>query len=244
MLRSSQVILFVYIVVLWYTGHGERNTGNWCFKDGVITFENIFGLYMDYLRKKRLTIVSDCSYSGNWINDCIAKLDELGIPSCGHHTREQGIILKIFCSCQANEEATVMVYINEAVELNKEGGFIYRTLTKLSSEQTTSSGDFRSIRCGKFADEQCEISSSWEDRLTGKYKYVYLVRGEDRGWKAWHYVLVDKDKVDDFKAKIATGTINVAEYGKVLRSGWGKDPPKDIARMIDLQYMPIVDPAD
>ena len=199
---------------------------------------------MDCLRWKRLTIVSDCSYSSNWINDCIAKLDELDIPSCGHHTREQGILLKIFCSCEANEEATVMAYINEAVELNKEGGFIYYFGKKLSSEQTTSHGNFSSIRCGKFADEQCEISTSWEDRLTGKQKYVYLVRGKDRGREAWHYVLVDKDKLDDFKAKIATGTIDVAEYGKVLCSGFGKDPPKDIERMIDLQYMPIVDPAD
>ena len=244
MLSSSQVILFVYIVILWYTGHGEKNTGNWCFKDGVITFENIFGLYMDCLRTKRLTIVSDCSYSGNWINDCIAKLDELDIPSCGHHTREQGILLKIFCSCQANEEATVMAYINEAVELHKEGGFIYKSYKKLSSEQTTSWGDFSSIRCGKFANEQCEISSSWEDRLL-KQKYAILVRGEERGLEAWHYVLVDKGKVDDFKAKVATGeSIDVAEYGEVLCSGLGKDPPKDIERMIDLQYKHTVDPAD
>ena len=238
----DHLLLFIYTVVLWYTGNGERNTGNWCFKDGVITFENIFGLYMDCLRRKRLTVVSDCSYSGNWINHCIAKLDELDIPSCGHHTREQGILLRIFCSCQANEEATVMAYINEAVILNNEGRLIFRTPKKLSSEQATSWGDFRDIRCGKVADEQCEISSSWEDRLTGKP--VYLVRGKDRGWEAWHYVLVDKDKVDDFKAKIASGTIDVAEYGKVLRSGWGKDPPKDVERMIDLQYKPIVAPID
>ena len=232
--------MFIIIVLLWYTGHGEKNTGNWCFKDGAITFENIFGLYMDCLRRKRLTIVSDCSYSSNWINDCIAKLDELDIPSCGHHTREQGILLRIFCSCQANEEATVMAYINEAVELNKEGGLIFREPQKLSSEQTTSYGDFRRIRCGKVADEQCEISSSWEDRFTGNYLYTVYVT--DRGRKAWYYVLVDKDKVDDFKAKVATGTIKVGEYGKVLRSGWGKDPPKDIEHMIDLQYGNTVDP--
>ena len=234
-------ILYVYTVVLWYTGNGERNTGNWCFKDGVITFENIFGLYMDCLRRKRLTIVSDCSYSGNWINDCIAKLDELDVSSCGHHTREQGILLKIFCSCQANEKATVMAYINEAVILNNERGLIFRTPKKLSSEQTTSWGDFRSIRCGKFANKECEISSSWEDRFASNY--LYTVRGMDKGRKAWHFVLVDKDKVDDFKAQIAaTGNVDVAEYGKVLRSGWGKDPPKDIKRMIDLQYGGTVDP--
>ena len=36
------MILINYLVIiwLWYT-----NTGNWCFKDGVITFQDIFGLY-------------------------------------------------------------------------------------------------------------------------------------------------------------------------------------------------------
>ena len=199
---------------------------------------------MDCLRRKRLTVVSDCSYSSNWINDCIAKLDELDIPSCGHHTREQGILLRIFCSCQANEEAIVMAFINEAVGLNKKGGLIFRAPKKLSSKQTISSGDFRSIRCGKVANEQCEISSSWEDRFAGK-RYAYLIRGTDRGREAWYYLLVDKHKVDDFKAKLATmETIDIEEYGKVLDSGYGKYPPKDIERMIYLQYGDTVDPAD
>uniref|UniRef100_A0A1X7VFE7 Uncharacterized protein n=1 Tax=Amphimedon queenslandica TaxID=400682 RepID=A0A1X7VFE7_AMPQE len=57
-------------VTLRYTGHGEKDTGNWCFKDGVISFNDIFELYINHFKGKPLSITSDCSYSGNWINEC------------------------------------------------------------------------------------------------------------------------------------------------------------------------------
>lgn len=229
------------LVVLHYTGHGEKGTGNWCFKDGVITLEDIFGLYMDCMRGKRLTIVSDCSYSGNWIRDCVKKLDEIGIPSCGHHTREQGILLKVFASCKEKEESKVMVFAKEGIGIGKSNGIVYFQ-KKLSSGQTTGYGDFRLIRCST-PDLPCEIVSTWNDRFLVA-SLIYLVRGKDRGREAWHYVLVDEDKLEDFKAKVASGNIDVAKYGKVLHSGWGKDAPKDIARRIGLKYWLTVDPAE
>ena len=227
-------MVYFFIAVLHYTGHGEKGTGNWCFKDGVITFEEIFGLYLDCMRGKRLMIISDCSYAGNWIRDCVRKLDEIGIPSCGHHTREHGILLKICTSCKENEESKFMAFTREGM---KNGNYI---LKKMSSGQTSTHGDFRMIRCSK-ADLPCEISSTWNDRFYAK-PFVYLVRGKDRGKEAWHYVLVDEDKLEGFKTQVAIGNIDVAEYGKVLHSGWGKDPPKDLVRRIDLKYLPTVDP--
>ena len=189
-LHHLHILFGIFVVIIWYTGHGEKNTGNWCFKDGVITFQDIFGLYMDCFRGKRLTIVCDCSYSGNWINDCVKTLDDLGIPSCGHHTREQGLLFKLFCSCKSDEEATLLNYIDEGVTNDK--SILYYYCKKLKSGQTTAAGDFRRIRCSKTAAEPCEIHSTWKDRLlTGSR--LFLVRGTDRGRKAWHYLLVDEE---------------------------------------------------
>ena len=42
---------------------------------------------------------------------------------------------------------------------------------------------------------------------------------------------MDKEKVEEFKAQVATGTIDVTEYGQVLRSGWGENPPKEVAEL-------------
>jgi hypothetical protein len=230
---------------IWYTGHGEKDTGNWCFKDGVITFHEIFDLYMKHFKGKRLYIVSDCSYSGNWIKMCVKKLDDLGIPSCGHHTRQHGILLDVFTSCGADEEATALTYVNEAVKYSPpDDGIIHTQLKKLSSGQTGQPGFFTRIFCGKPSNESCEVDETctWEDKMFDNSRRVFLVRGKDKGREAWHFVLVDEDKIDAFHKKIASGTIDVADYGQVIRSGWGKDPSEEIIRKIDVRFCRYLKP--
>ena len=100
---------------------------------------------------------------------------------------------------------------------------------KLTSGQTTFGTDFTDIRCRKRSDEKCEVPPhhTWVDRIiTGHH--IYLVKGKERSRPRRHYVLVDKEKVEEFKAQVATGTIDVAEYGKILFSGWGENPSKEI----------------
>lgn len=57
--------------ILYYTGHGETGTGNWCFADGTISIQEIFdmmpgGTYYPM-------IFSDACYSGHWANFCLEK---------------------------------------------------------------------------------------------------------------------------------------------------------------------------
>jgi|GEM_PF-2622158 len=63
--------------------------------------------------------------------------------------------------------------------------------------------------------------------------YLHLVRGKDRGMSAWHYVLVDPGKNEMFLEKEKTGSIDVADYGKILYSGWGQDPPQSVVDKVD-----------
>ncbi len=63
-----------------------------------------------------------------------------------------------------------------------------------------------------------------------------MVRGKDRGRSAWHYVLVDKDKREMFLAKSRTGSMDVADYGEVLYSGWGEDPSQEIVDKINEEF--------
>ncbi|XP_019849060.1 PREDICTED: uncharacterized protein LOC109580415 [Amphimedon queenslandica] len=231
--------------ILYYTGHGEKDTGNWCFKDGVISFNDIFELYVNHFKGKPLTIVSDCSYSGNWINECGKRLDELNVLSCGHHTREQGLLFKIYASCRPNQEATALCYINEAVEYSEADVDVILWINKtLTSGQKTMSIDFRTIHCGKPANEPCEADTdcTWNDYLSNKYHLIYLVRGKEKGYAAWHYVLVDEEKLVDFKTQVATKSIELSKYGKILESGFGKDPPKGIDRKLELRFGKLLEP--
>ena len=84
-------------------------TGDWCFEDGFITFRDIAQLYLrasHNFKGRVLTIVSDCSYSGFWVRDCMEFLDELGVQPCGHKAREKGILIKVCASCKSNEVPT------------------------------------------------------------------------------------------------------------------------------------------
>jgi hypothetical protein len=65
---------------------------------------------------------------------------------------------------------------------------------------------------------------------------VYLVRGKDGSRRAWHYVLVDKPRLNDFKRQVATGSIDVSRYGRTLYSDFGDSPPPNIVSAINREY--------
>ena len=73
-------------------------------------------------------------------------------------------------------------------------------------------------------------------------RYVYLVRGKDGDKPAWHFILVDKVKEDDFNAKVATGTIDVADYGQIICSGWGENPPAEKKKWVGDRFDKILEP--
>ena len=112
--RRNCVINFcLYTVSLFYIGAGRKNTGDWCFKDGFITFNDIAQLYLQAssnMKGRVLSIVSDCSYSGCWVRNCMEFLDEQGVQPCGHKARERGMLIKMFASCKSNEIPTVFRY--------------------------------------------------------------------------------------------------------------------------------------
>ena len=65
---------------------------------------------------------------------------------------------------------------------------------------------------------------------------VYLVRGKDDGKPAWHYVFVDKLKQPLFLEAVESGTVDCAQFGEILESGWGENPNPEITRSIEKRY--------
>ena len=57
--------------MLYYTGHGEIGTGNWCFADGTISIQEIFDMVSEGCYYPM--IFSDACYSGHWANFCTRK---------------------------------------------------------------------------------------------------------------------------------------------------------------------------
>jgi hypothetical protein len=67
------------------------------------------------------------------------------------------------------------------------------------------------------------------DRIANEVgRGVFLVHGKSQGKELWHYVKVPHDKVNEFKQAVHGGKLDVAKFGSVLFSGWGKEPPQDV----------------
>eukprot|EP01084_Bolivina_argentea_P095884 172377_1 len=56
-------------VNIYYTGHGQVDTGNWCFKDGTISLKEVIGAVKSVNNESNIQIDADCCYSGNWAYD-------------------------------------------------------------------------------------------------------------------------------------------------------------------------------
>ena len=222
-------------VVVYYLGHGKRDTGDWCFQDGFITFSDIAELYSRYLHGRVLTIISDCSHSGAWVNACLDYLDERGVRPCGHSAKEKGIFIKVYASCQPEERAATNCFFVQAVENDtntddNSGILKYYTTKKLSKSQHCYGASTTRVMCKKSAEEACALRPEFTWRKWREGERIHLVRGEDHGRAAWHYILLDDDPETkrEFLQTVASGDIDVADYGKLLKFGWGRDPPQEV----------------
>lgn len=66
---------------------------------------------------------------------------------------------------------------------------------------------------------------------------VFCIRGKDNGRPAWHYVLVDtRQKRFKLKDQTKGSNIDVKDYGRIVKSGWGEDPPKEVMKEIEEEY--------
>jgi len=220
-------------------GHSEEGTGNWCFMDGTISFQEIFDLYMTHSPRRHLTIIVDCCYSGNWVHRCTETLDnKLGIPPCGHKARERGVLIKVYASCQGNQKASEPCFSTDGMYIDASSDILSFSRNKqLTQHQTTMCANFTQLVCCRDPGSPCPAEDAfknwkWDDAVSREMRRnIYLVRGKDKGRPAWHYVLLssgDEDHVQGFKEQTRTGTIDVADWGYLIVSGWGEDPPDNI----------------
>ena len=82
-------------------------------------------------------------------------------------------------------------------------------------------------------ENEADVSIGYKENSTERF---YLVRGKERGRAAWHYVLVKKHLLGLFLKLANGGSLNVADFGDVLRSGQGKDPPEGTRNKLQKEH--------
>ena len=97
--------------------------------------------------------------------------------------------------------------------------FITKLLIKNGSNVNLQNKEERTLLCQNEAD----VTIGYKENSTER---IYLGRGKDRGRAVWHYVLVKKHLLGLLLKRVKGGSLDVADFGDILRSGWGKDPPQ------------------
>ncbi len=69
-----------------------------------------------------------------------------------------------------------------------------------------------------------------------KADLIYLVKGIDAGRNAWYYVLVERLKVQLFLKALNDEIIHLENYGIILYSAYGEEPPKEITDRLKEEY--------
>ncbi len=83
------------------------------------------------------------------------------------------------------------------------------------------------------------MSSFLETVKASQSDLVYLVKSTEKpsGKEAWWYVQVEsKQKLPIFLHKVKTTGLRLTDYGKILYSGWGAEPPEDIKKKIEDEF--------
>ena len=237
--------------MIHYIGHGRKKTGDWCFEDGFITFKDLTQLYLKLFRGRVMTIVSDCSYSGTWVKECMKFLDEQEVAPCGHSARDKGILIKVLASCLSHQIPQCLSY--SAIGFKNDGvtGDMFcikaynsvNHASKITDTQYGKGQDFTRILCGQDSSSACLClpQANWITRDTTKR--IYSVNGEDKEKQAWQLLLVtdDDEIVLQFVEKTqgknqAQYNIDCSKYGEILKSGLGKGPSEKEVRSVLEKY--------
>jgi hypothetical protein len=65
---------------------------------------------------------------------------------------------------------------------------------------------------------------------------IYLVKGIDAGRNAWYYVLVERLKVQMFLKALNDDIIHLENFGRILFSAYGDEPPASITEQLKDEY--------
>lgn len=65
---------------------------------------------------------------------------------------------------------------------------------------------------------------------------IYRVNGYKNNVKRWYYIFVHRSKLTSFKDALATGNVDVSEYGDILAWGEGENPSQSLVQELEEKY--------
>ncbi len=111
-----------------------------------------------------------------------------------------------------------------------QGGFTAEVAKKDNQPQSTQKS-FSEIAAQKSAP-----TKPIDPQKKMQAELIYLVKGIDAGRNAWYYVLIDRLKLQLFLKALNDDIIHLENYGKILYSAYGDEPPAEITGKLKEEY--------
>lgn len=84
--------------------------------------------------------------------------------------------------------------------------------------------------------EKSSALNAVDPQKKSKAELIYLVKGVDDSRNAWYYVLVERLKVQLFLKALNDDIIHLENYGIILFSAYGDEPPVNITDTLKAEY--------
>ena len=157
------------------------------------------------------------------------------IPPCGHKAREHGVLIKVIASCKSDQQAVEPCFSVEGIKMKEDETLVYYSKKTENEAVTFTGADFTRLTCCRGPNESCQSEKAlknwtWQQSIHGKLSSrAFIVRGKDKERNAWYIVLLSNSSekyMEKFREKLKADIINLEEWGYVIRSGFGKEPPE------------------
>ena len=177
---------------------------------------------------------------------CIEYLHSQGVKPCAHSAKEKQLFISAEASCKHSEIPYQLLYSIRGSTNDKNNGILgrYGNGWQVAEGQHIKEASVFSLSCkNKSIDAPCTLGphDTWLKILNSDR--IFLIRGNDKGRPAWHYAVLvdDEETIRIFKEltqgeNAGTNTIDISNYGQVVKSGWGKDPPNDVKEWMEEHY--------
>ena len=189
------------------------------------------------------------TYGGSWVKACMEYLDEQGVQPCVHSAKEKQLIISVAASCKHTEIPYQLLFSIRAYNTDKNTGCLGKLSNgwEVAEGQHIQSARADVINCqNKTNDGPCTLQphDTW-DKLYFDCNRIRIVRESDGGRPIWRYLLLvdDEEKIRQFdeltqgpNAGKLNDSFDVSNYGQVLRSGMGRDPPNDVKDWMKENY--------
>lgn len=77
----------------------------------------------------------------------------------------------------------------------------------------------------------------YQEEIMNSLEIVQLVKGLSEGQEFWAYMVMDPLKQEEYMARVEKNEIfDLTEYGDVLESGFGSEPPEEIRRIMAEEF--------